>query len=85
MSDPFRAAGGVFALRVRDGRAECAPTTREADAELDIDVLGSVYLGAHRIRRLAAAHHIRAKDPSALRALDAAFQADRDPVLGRPF
>ncbi len=83
--DPFRAAGGVFALRVRDGRAECAPTTREADVELDIDVLGSVYLGAHRVRRMAAAHRIRAKDSSAPRALDLAFQADRDPVLGWPF
>ncbi len=83
--DPFRAAGGVFALRVREGRAECAPTTREADVELDIGVLGCVYLGAHRIRRLAAAHRIRAKNPAALRALDSAFRADRDPVLGWPF
>ncbi|WP_067670023.1 GNAT family N-acetyltransferase [Nocardia miyunensis] len=83
--DPFRAAGGVFELRVREGRAECAPTTREADVELGIDVLGSVYLGAHRIRRMAAAHRIRAKDEAVLRALDLAFQTDREPVLGWSF
>ena len=83
--DPFRAAGGVFALRVREGRAECAQTTREADVELGIDVLGSVYLGAHRVRRMAAAHRIRAKDPAVLRDLDLAFRSDRDPVLGWAF
>ncbi|MQY19293.1 GNAT family N-acetyltransferase [Nocardia macrotermitis] len=85
VDDPFRGAGGTFALRVRDGHAECAPTTRAADVELGIDVLGSVYLGAHRIRRMAAAHHIRAKGPAVLRALDLAFQSDRDPVLGWAF
>ncbi|SUA41654.1 Enhanced intracellular survival protein [Nocardia africana] len=44
VDDPFRHAGGTFALRVRDGRAECEPTTRAPDLELGIDVLGSLYL-----------------------------------------
>jgi predicted acetyltransferase len=83
--DPFREAGGVFALRVRDGRAECAPTTRDAEVELGIDVLGMAYLGAHRIRRLAAAQRIRTKNPATLRALDRAFETDCEPVLGWPF
>ncbi|WP_024800704.1 GNAT family N-acetyltransferase [Nocardia sp. BMG51109] len=80
--DPFRNAGGTFALRVRDGVADCAPTTREADIELGIDVLGSLYLGAHRARVFAAANRLRAKDHAHLRAFDTAFGADRAPALG---
>lgn len=82
VGDPFRDAGGTFALRIRDGVAECEPTNRPADIELGIDVLAALYLGAHRARVLAAAGRIRAKDAAHLRALDAAFETDRDPVLG---
>ncbi|MBU3061270.1 GNAT family N-acetyltransferase [Nocardia sp. NEAU-G5] len=80
--DPFRDAGGAFALRIRDGIAECAPTSRPADIDLGLDVLGALYLGAHRARVLAAAGRIQAKDAAHLRALDAAFETERDPVLG---
>ncbi|WP_342799896.1 GNAT family N-acetyltransferase [Nocardia sp. No.11] len=80
--DPFRSAGGTFALRVRDGVAECAPTTRTAALGLDINVLGALYFGAHRARGLAAAHRIRVDDAAALRDLDAAFTAERAPELG---
>ncbi|RDI43486.1 GNAT family N-acetyltransferase [Nocardia mexicana] len=80
--DPFRDAGGTFALRVRDGIAECAPTTRTPDIELGIDVLGSLYLGAHRARTFAAANRLQAKDSGHLRAFDRAFAADRDATLG---
>jgi len=80
--DPFREAGGTFELRVRDGVAECAPTARPADIDLGIDVLAALYLGAHRARVFAAAGRIQAKDAAHLRALDAAFGADQDPVLG---
>ncbi|WP_067568379.1 GNAT family N-acetyltransferase [Nocardia acidivorans] len=82
VADPFRDAGGNFALRVRDGVAECAPTGRSADLELGIDVLSSLYFGAHRARVFAAAHRIQAKDPAVLRAFDDAFAGDRDPELG---
>ncbi|SUA76197.1 Enhanced intracellular survival protein [Nocardia otitidiscaviarum] len=80
--DPFRDAGGTFALRVRDGIAECEPTTRSADLELGTAELSSLYLGGHRARVLAAANRIQVKDPAHLRAVDEAFATDRDPELG---
>ncbi|WP_370011653.1 GNAT family N-acetyltransferase [Nocardia cyriacigeorgica] len=80
--DPFREAGGTFALRVRDGVAECAPTDRDADLELGIDVLGSMYLGAHPARAFAAANRLRAKDSGLVRAMEQAFSADRDAEVG---
>ncbi|WP_406279213.1 GNAT family N-acetyltransferase [Nocardia sp. NBC_00881] len=82
VTDPFRNAGGSFALRVRDGIPECEPTTRTADVELGIDVLASMYLGAHRARALSAAHRLQAEDSRQLHALDEAFGTDRDAVLG---
>lgn len=82
VDDPFRNAGGTYALRIRDGIAECEPTTRPADLELGIDVLGSLYFGAHRARNFAAANRIQVKDPTALHTFDEAFTADRDPALG---
>ncbi|MFD6221919.1 GNAT family N-acetyltransferase [Nocardia asteroides] len=80
--DPFRSAGGTFALRVRDGVAECAPSTRPAELTFDINVLGALYFGAHRAGNLAAAHRIRVDDAAALRDVDAAFTTERAPELG---
>ncbi|MGV9722566.1 GNAT family N-acetyltransferase [Nocardia beijingensis] len=82
VTDPFRDAGGTFALRVRNGQAECEPTERAADIELSIDVLGSMYLGAYPARVFAAANRLRAKDAARLRAFDDAFRAERDAMLG---
>ncbi|WP_025347044.1 GNAT family N-acetyltransferase [Nocardia nova] len=82
VEDPFRDAGGTFALRVRDGHAECEPTTRTPDVELGIDVLGSLYLGAHSARIFAAANRLHARDSRVLAAMDHAFRAEREPVLG---
>jgi predicted acetyltransferase len=82
VTDPFRNAGGTFALRVRNGQAECEPTDRAADLELGIDVLGSMYLGAYPARVFAAANRLRAKDSAHIRALDDAFRAERDAMLG---
>ncbi|MCM6773036.1 GNAT family N-acetyltransferase [Nocardia sp. CDC159] len=82
VTDPFRDAGGVFALRARDGSAECVPTDRPADFEMGIDVLGSMYLGAHRARTFAAANRLQAKDSDSLRALDLAFAAEGAAELG---
>ncbi|MFR9750846.1 GNAT family N-acetyltransferase [Nocardia sp. 004] len=82
VTDPFRNAGGRFALRVRDGKATCEPTGRAADLECGIDVLGSMYLGAHSARVFAAANRLRAKDSARLHALDAAFRVERDAALG---
>lgn len=80
--DPFRSAGGTFALRIRDGIAECEPTTRPAELGCDINVLAALYFGAHRAEKLAAAHRIRVDAPAALRDFDAAFTTDRAPELG---
>ncbi|MGW4247071.1 GNAT family N-acetyltransferase [Nocardia sp. NPDC004722] len=82
VEDPFRDAGGSFALRVRDGIAECERTDRAPDIELGIDVLGSLYFGAHQARVFAAANRIQAKDTAKLRAFDEAFASDRDAELG---
>ncbi|QIS17538.1 GNAT family N-acetyltransferase [Nocardia terpenica] len=82
VTDPFREAGGTFALRVRDGRADCEPTTHPADIELGIDVLGSLYFGAHRARGYAAAQRLHAKNAAAVHSLDAAFAVERDAELG---
>ncbi|NNH71689.1 GNAT family N-acetyltransferase [Nocardia uniformis] len=82
VDDPFRNAGGTFALRIRDGIAECEPTTRPADLELGIDVLGSLYFGTYRARNFAAANRIQVKDRTALRDFDQAFTSDREACLG---
>lgn len=82
VDDPFRHAGGTFALRVRDGRAECEPTTRAPDLELGIDVLGSLYLGAYSARTFAVANRVRAKSSRIVADVDRAFRAEREPVLG---
>lgn len=82
VTDPFREAGGSFALRVRDGVAECAPTTRAADIELGIDVLGSLYLGTFPARLFAAANRLQAKDSALLSAVTEAFGTERDAALG---
>ncbi|WP_280234850.1 GNAT family N-acetyltransferase [Nocardia cyriacigeorgica] len=83
--DPFRDAGGTFALRVRDGIAECAPTDRDAELELGIDVLGSLYLGAHPAGGFAAANRLRTKDSGLMRAVEQAFAAERAAELGWSF
>lgn len=80
--DPFRSAGGTFALRVRDGIADCEPTTRPAELAFDITVLGALYLGAHRAKSLAAANRVRVEDAGALVTFDEALATERAPELG---
>ncbi|MFD3592612.1 GNAT family N-acetyltransferase [Nocardia sp. NPDC058640] len=80
--DPFRDAGGTFALRIRDGIADCEPTTREPALACDINVLGGIYFGGLRANTFAAANRLRVDDPAVLPAFDYAFTADRSPELG---
>ncbi len=54
VSDGFRSDGGRFALEIRDGRARCTPTDAPADVQMDLDVLGSLYLGAHKASSFAS-------------------------------
>ena len=53
--DPAGYAAGRFALEAGPDGATCGPTTAAADLTLPAAVLGSAYLGAHRLAALAAA------------------------------
>jgi predicted acetyltransferase len=83
--DGFRSDGGRFALEVRDGRARCTPMDAEADVQMDLDVLGSLYLSAHRATSFASANRLHCKDSGLVQRLDAAFASDVPAVLGYGF
>lgn len=80
--DGFRGDGGRFSLTVRGEQADCARTDEPADIEMDLDVLGSLYLGVHRASVLARAGRLRCRDPELLRRLDVAFGSDVPAQLG---
>lgn len=83
--DGFRSDGGRFALEIRDGVAGCTPTETAADIELDLDVLGSLYLGGHRAPALAGAGRLRCRNDALVRRLDAAFVSDVPAQIGYGF
>lgn len=85
IADGFRCDGGRFALDIRDGRARCTASDAPADIEMDLDVLGSLYLGVHRAPALAAANRLRTKDSELIGRLDAAFVSDVPAELGFGF
>jgi predicted acetyltransferase len=85
IGDGFRCDGGRFALEVRDGVARCTPSAAPADIEMDLDVLGSIYLGAHSVTELAAANRVRCHDRRLLLRADVAFRSDVPAELGFHF
>lgn len=85
VDDPFLGRGGVFALRAREGAATCAPTDAAPQVRLSVADLGSLYLGGHRARALAAAGRLWAADEEVLRAVDIAFSTARAPLAGMFF
>jgi predicted acetyltransferase len=85
IGDGFRSDGGRFALSIRDGRAGCVRTDAEPEFTMDLDVLGSLYLGVHRAATLAVANRIRGGDAEQLARLDAAFRSDVPAQLGMHF
>ncbi|MDV7353586.1 enhanced intracellular survival protein Eis [Rhodococcus oxybenzonivorans] len=85
VDDGFLDAGGRFALRVRDGRAVCTRTEADPQVVIALDVLGSLYLGAHRARAFAAANRLWAVDSSTLDALDRAFGSEYSAQMGWGF
>jgi predicted acetyltransferase len=85
VSDQFAGSGGRFALDVRDGRARCTPTDAAPQVWMDLDVLGSLYLGVHQVVPLATANRVRANDPTVLARLEAAFLSDVPAHLGFGF
>jgi predicted acetyltransferase len=52
---------------------------------LDLDVLGSLYLGAHRARSFAAAQRLWAVDSQTLDAVDHAFGSENHAQMGWGF
>ena len=85
VSDQFASSGGRFALDIRDGRARCTPTDAAPQVWMDLDVLGSLYLGVHQVAPLAMANRVRATDPTVLPRLEAAFLSDVPAHLGFGF
>jgi predicted acetyltransferase len=85
ISDGFRSDGGRFELQIRDGRARCTPTDAPADVQMDLDVLGSLYFGAHKASSFAAANRLHSKDSGLTRRIDAAFVSDVPAELGFGF
>ena len=85
VSDQFAGSGGRFALDIRDGRARCTPTDAAPQVWMDLDVLGSLYLGVHQVVALATANRVRATDPAVLPRLEAAFLSDVPAHLGFGF
>ena len=85
ISDGFRSDGGRFAFEVDDGRARCTPTNAPADVSMGLDVLGSLYLGAHKAASFASANRLHTDEAGLLARLDAAFVSDVPAVLGYGF
>lgn len=85
VADGFRSDGGRFALEIRGGRARCVRTEMAPEFVMDLDVLGSLYLGAHQAGTLAAANRIRGGETTALGRLDTAFRSDVPARLGFRF
>ncbi|MHC9296039.1 enhanced intracellular survival protein Eis [Mycobacterium sp. LTG2003] len=85
VADGFRSDGGRFAVQITNGRARCTPTGEAADVELDLDVLGSLYLGGHRADGFVAANRVRAKDFEIVQRLSAAFVSAVPAELGFSF
>ncbi|RAJ82667.1 sterol carrier protein [Streptomyces sp. PsTaAH-137] len=79
VDDPFLGEHSRYLLTVREGKAHCAPTDREPDLSLDINDLGSLYLGGTAPSTLVRAGHIHAHHPGAAALADALFRTERPP------
>lgn len=67
------------------GEAECERTSREPDLDLDVDVLGELYLGLRGATALAAQGRIVEHTPGAVAALTTAFSTGIAPLGGAVF
>ena len=85
ISDGFRSDGGRFVLQITDGKARCTQTDAAAEVQMDLDVLGSLFLGAHRASAFAAANRLRSNNFGLIQRLDAAFVSDVPAQLGFGF
>ena len=71
--------------RWRVGRGAAERTDGDADLELDVADLASVYLGAFTISRLAAAERAHELKEGALERADALFRTSRPPYCPEDF
>lgn len=76
---------GRYRLEVEeDGHGRCAPTTDEADVELDAAELGAVYLGHRHVHTLARAGRIHGA-PSTIDRLADMFETMHAPFCAEAF
>jgi predicted acetyltransferase len=61
------------------------PTEARADVKMDLDVLGSLYMGAHRASTFVGANRLRSNDSGLTQRIDAAFISDVPAKLGYGF
>jgi predicted acetyltransferase len=77
--DPFMPDNdGRYLLEAGPGGAKCSRTSDDADLELDVNVLGALYLGGQSISPMARAGWVRGK-PESLATTDAMFAWDPQP------
>ena len=77
--DPFMPDnGGRYLLEAGPGGATCSRTSDNADLELDVNVLGGLYLGGQSISPLARAGWVRG-NPESLATAGALFAWDPQP------
>ncbi|WP_327070480.1 GNAT family N-acetyltransferase [Kitasatospora sp. NBC_01302] len=79
VDDPFLGEHHRYLLTVRDGKADCVRTDRDPDLSLNVNDLGSIYLGGTAPSTLVRAGHIRAHRPDAATRADILFHAERHP------
>ncbi len=85
IADGFLGNGGRFRLDVHDGKARCSTSDADANVHMDLEVLGSLYMGAHRASAYALANRLHCKDTELLRQLDSVFASDVPAELGYGF
>jgi predicted acetyltransferase len=83
--DPLGLSGGRFLLQVRDGAGKCMPHEGDADVEIGLADLATMYTGAHGASELLRANRINELRGGPLRSLDAAFRVDRAPFCNTLF
>jgi predicted acetyltransferase len=68
-------SNGRFAIDGGPDGATCGPTGASAELTLGVAALGSIYLGGHSVRTLAAAGLIDEHEPGAVARADAMFRS----------
>jgi predicted acetyltransferase len=85
VADPLGLSGGRFLLQVRDGVGKCVPHEGDADVEIGLADLATMYTGAHQASELLRANRINELRSGTVRSLDKAFRVDRAPFCNTLF